>query len=172
MFEIREKINWKGGRLWEDQIEETSKDGEIPDGMQAERDSDVDVGEEDKSVNEDANIHVEEDEDMVNNAENSSKLIGVNKEVRDKSVEIHAESAIPKEAGKPSISSVNPKEININMGDPGGTGNEAPNPNKTTVDNREIAKSRTKNLAKDQTAMVKGNSVQLDSMVEGLAAAI
>lgn len=46
LFTSTEKTKWTGGRLWEDQIEEDSEEGDIPDGMQAERDSDVDIEEE------------------------------------------------------------------------------------------------------------------------------
>ncbi|OIS96189.1 hypothetical protein A4A49_03780, partial [Nicotiana attenuata] len=123
VFTSMERIKWTGGRLWGDQIEEDPDEGVIPDRMQAERDSDVDVEEDEKSVNGEDKLN--KHEELVSKEQVIPKPTDGNKEITGEAPNsIDEIGIIATDAGNLNIATVNPKDINVNECDPGGKGND------------------------------------------------
>ncbi|OIT01709.1 hypothetical protein A4A49_33716 [Nicotiana attenuata] len=162
LFTSTEKVKWTRGRFWEDQIEEDSEVGDIPDGMQNEIDSDVDIEEEEQSVYGEANINKEEE--LINKVQEDPKTADENKEGRGDADNANNETGIPiAETGDPSTTAINPKDINVNMGDPGGTGKPTVIPEVINMNTRESARSGNKQKVRDQVNVEMINYVPLDN---------
>lgn len=134
--------------MWNNQIEEDPDEGVVPDGVQVDRDSDVDVQEEEQSVNGDAIKNI--DEAGLNNGD----------DVQSKKDNSDVSQTV---AEYPNISTVNPKDMDVNMGDPCGTGRHSVSQQEV----RESASFGTKQLANTQVATTDGSTIPLEVNQEG-----
>lgn len=137
IFVAKERIKWTGGRVWSNQIEEDPKEGIIPDGMQADRDSNVNFEEEEKSVNGEDNASKEEE--LINNIKEKIQPTDKNKEKTREATKLNVQQGNRvAETGNQTTSTVNPKDANVNTGDLGGTGEKITGPQEINKDVRVL----------------------------------
>lgn len=161
VFTSMERVKWTRGRLWGDLIEEDPDEGVIPDRMQSERESDVDVDveEEEKSVNGEDKLN--KDEELVSKEQVIPKPTDGNKEIIGEAPNsIDETGIIATEAGNPNTATVNPKDINVNEGDPGGKRND-PFPKEINKEMGESATGGNKLQIKEQANMERISTVPL-----------
>ncbi|OIT29519.1 hypothetical protein A4A49_62801, partial [Nicotiana attenuata] len=145
----KEKVKWTGDKLWINQIEEDPDEGIIPDGMVAERDSDVEIGEEEQSVNGEENTSKEGDQ--VSKVQENSMPIDENKETNGDADQVNDEAGIT--MTDPNYVAANPKDVNANMGDPGGAGNGISGHEEINKDMRESATAGNKQRPKEHSTV-------------------
>ncbi|OIS95636.1 hypothetical protein A4A49_58716, partial [Nicotiana attenuata] len=136
-FKSSERVQRSGGKLWSNQIEEDPEEGLIPDRMQDERDSDFDLEDEEQSVNGDANITKNNEEKTLNKDDAAE---GNNENTNESQTD----------TGNPNVHSMNTKNTDVNMGDPGGDGNNIP-VHKDGGDGTDVGNIQVANV---QTAIV------------------